>query len=179
MAEETTIETQVESQSQQRLAEPDPARRPARLALYVGIVLLILGGIAMYKGYDGAAKNALVQAQTPYVISGGLLGLGLLALGGITIALHVIMSIQTDFRSELNSMRETMERLAEAISYQAFGSQNGSGPSLAGGMVMVARGSTSFHRADCRLVERAGNAKPLPREEADREGLLPCRICKP
>lgn len=161
------------------VSEPDPARRPARLALYLGVLLLALGAVALYLGYNGAATNPLPAAQTPYVISGGLVGLGLLALGGITLALYVVMTIQADFRGELNAMRETMEKLTEAISYQAFGSSNGHGPSLAGGMVLVARGSTSFHKADCRLVERAESTKPFPRDEAEREGLLPCRICKP
>jgi hypothetical protein len=156
---------------------PDPARRPARVALYVGAVLLITGAIALYLGYNGAATNALPQAQTPYVISGGLVGVALMAVGGITVALYVLLTVQADFRGELHKLRESMELLSEAVSHQAFGTTNGHG--LAGGTVMVARSSSSYHKADCRLVERTEHARPMPRAEADREGLLPCRICKP
>jgi hypothetical protein len=177
MAEETKTTERATIELTPQLDEPDAVRRPARLALYVGVVCFILGAVALYLGYNGAATNALVQAQMPYVISGGLAGLGLLALGGISIALYVILVIQADFRRELGAMREAIEQLSESISYQTFGSRNGQTTSA--DVVMVARGSSSFHRADCRLVERAEHTKPLPREEADREGMLPCRICKP
>jgi len=156
---------------------PDPARRPARLALYLGGTLLIAGAIALYLGYNGAATNSLPQAQTPYLISGGLVGVALTAVGGITVAMYVLLTVQADFRGELHALRESMERLSEAVSHQAFGNTNGS--ASAGGTVMVARSSSSYHRADCRLVERTEHARPMPRTEADREGLLPCRICKP
>ena len=177
MAEATEETIQQPTTAAPNLTEPDPARRPARLALYLGMGLVIIGAIALYLGYNGAATNALVQAQTPYVISGGLLGVGLLALGGISISLYVVLVVQADFRTELNGMRESIEKLSDAVSYQAFGGSNGTGGTE--GTVMVARGSSSFHRSDCRLVQRSEHARPMPREEADREGLLPCRICKP
>lgn len=177
MADQTTTQERTSVELTPDLGEPDAARRPARLALYLGIACFALGAAALYLGYDGAATHPLVQAQIPYVISGGLVGLGLLALGGISIAMYVVLAIQSDFRRELGAMRESVERLSEAISYQAFGTNNGQAGSAE--VVMVARGSSSFHRADCRLVERAEHSKPLPRQEADREGLLPCRICKP
>jgi hypothetical protein len=173
----TTPTAHVETVLPTAVSEPDPTQRPARLALYVGIILVIVGASALYLGYNGAATNPLVQAQIPFVISGGLVGLGLLALGGISLAMSVILSIQSDFRTELNTMRESIEHLSEAVSYQAFGGANGS--KQATDIVMVARGSTSFHRKECRLVERSEHSRPLPRDEADREGMLPCRICKP
>ncbi|HVL32115.1 MAG TPA: hypothetical protein VM600_00865 [Actinomycetota bacterium] len=161
------------------LQEPDPVRRPARLALYLGAALILAGIVALYLGYDGAATNPLPQAQTPYVISGGLLGLGLMALGGVTIAVYVLLQVQGDLRSELGAMRESMDRLSEVIAHEAFSSASKSATPSSNGTVMVARGAASFHRADCRLVVRAEGVTPLPREEADRTGLVPCRICKP
>lgn len=159
-----------------RLEGPDPAHRPARLSLYLGIGLVAAGAIVMYLGYNGAATNPVPAAQTPFVISGGLLGLGLLALGGIAVAVHVILQVQADFRVELGAMRDSIEQLAEAVSRQVFGGQ----PSANGHtIVMVARGAASFHREDCRLVQRAEHLRSIPKDEADREGLTPCRICKP
>jgi hypothetical protein len=155
----------------------DPGRRPARLALYLGGALILVGFVALYKGYDGAATNPLPQAQTPYVISGGLLGVALIALGGIIVALYVLLQVQADFRSELNAMRDSMETLSEAMSHRILATEPGGVSS--NGPVMVARGASSFHRAECRLVARAEHVRPLPREEASRTGLAPCRICKP
>ncbi len=159
------------------LGEPDPAQRPARLALYLGIALCAIGGIVLYLGYDGAATHALVQAQMPYVISGGLFGAALLVIGTVVIGLHVLLRVQADLRTELAETRRSMEEVAEAI---ARTSVLGSALKVTtNGTVMVARGGSSYHRADCKLVTRAGGAKPIPREEAAQAGLVPCRICKP
>ena len=167
------------SQTTPSVPEPDPAQRPARLALYLGGALVLVGGIVMYFGYDGAAKSAVPQAQTPYVISGGLLGLALMVLGGIGLAVHVLLQVQADFRTELNAMRENIEVLADALSHQVFGTGSTAKAPSSNGTVMVAQGATSFHRPDCRLVTAAQHVRPLPREEADRTGLIPCRVCKP
>ncbi len=177
MAEETKTSPPSTSTQPVRVEAPDPARRPARLALYVGGTMMIIGAVALYLGYNGAATNPLVQAQIPFVISGGLVGLGLLALGGISLAVYVVLVVQADFRTELNAMRESIEQLSEALSHQAFGSANGAGATA--DLVLVARGSSSFHRSECRLVQRSERSRPMPRADADREGLLPCRICKP
>lgn len=164
--------------SEQKLSvstgEPDPARRPARMSLYAGAALLVAGAVVLYIGYDGAATNPLPQAQTPYVISGGLLGLGLLALGGIAIALHVILTVQADFRTELDAMRRSIETVAEVLTRDVVATSHSNN-----GTVMIAEGGSSFHRAECRLVERAEHVRPVAREQADRDGLLPCRICRP
>lgn len=181
MAEQTTQLPQQQShQSIPALSEPDPVRRPARLALYVGGASILLGMLAMYLGYDGAAKNPVPAAQTPYVISGGLLGLGLMALGGVAIAVYILLQAQADLRTDLSGLRDSMDRLSEAIAHEAFSSaaRSSSGPS-ANGTVVVARGAASYHRPDCRLVTRAEHASPVPRTEAERNGLIPCRICKP
>lgn len=158
------------------LPEPDPARRPARLALYIGGALIAIGLVVLYLGYNGAATNALPQAQTPYIISGGLLGVALMVIGAVTIALYVLLQVQADFRTELSALRESMETLSEAMAHQVFRPAN---PGSENGTVMVARGASSFHRPECRLVARAEHVKPLPRNEAEEAGLIACRICKP
>lgn len=161
-----------------QLSEPDPAQRPARLALYVGIALAAVGGIVLYLGYNGAATNPLPQAQTPYVISGGLLGVGLMVIGTVVIALHVLLRVQADFRSEIAETRRALEEIGESMARQAVISGMAAKPS-ANGTVMVTKNSSSYHRPDCRLVARAGHARPIPRDEAGRSGLIPCRVCRP
>lgn len=156
------------------LREPDPAQRPARLALYGGFALIAVGLIVLYFGYNGAATHPLPQAQTPYVISGGLLGVALMALGGITAGLAVLLRVQADLRSDLVGMRDAIERLADAIA----------GRSLAGGLaadekVFVTPEAGSFHKENCTLVTRAEHVRPSPRAEAAAAGLVACRVCKP
>lgn len=158
----------------QPLREPDPAQRPARLALYGGLILIGLGLLAIYLGYNGAATHPLPQAQTPYVISGGLLGIGLLALGGITAGLAVLLRVQADFRTEMLGMREALERLADSMAGTTLSSTPGMN-----GTVVVTPEAGSFHRPECALVARAEHVRPSPRAQAAEAGLKACRVCKP
>lgn len=52
-----------------------------RWLLVAGGIALALGFVAMILGWYGAAQSTLEFEQTPYVISGGLLGVGLVVLG--------------------------------------------------------------------------------------------------
>lgn len=158
----------------EQIREPDPAQRPARLALYGGLALIAVGGVVLYLGYNGAATHPVPQAQTPYVISGGLLGIALMALGGITAALAVLLRVQADLRTDLSAMRESIERLADATAARTL-----AGSPSANGTVLVTPEAGSFHRPDCKLVARAEHVRPSPRSAATDEGLAPCRVCKP
>lgn len=158
-------------------APPDPAQRPARLALYIGILLIALGMVALYLGYNGVATNPYEAAQTPYLISGGMAGLGMLALGGISLAVFVLLRVQADLRKDLTGLRDTVDSLTDAVARQGYAT-NGHAPSL-NGTVMVTEGSSTFHKPDCRLVARAGHARPQSRAEVEAGGLIACRICKP
>jgi hypothetical protein len=179
MAEQTTTESTVAPVTQHVLAEPDPAQRPARLAMYLGVAMLALGAIALYLGYDGVAKHAVEVAQTPYLISGGIVGLALIGLGGVTLAVYVLLRVQGDLRSELRSMSVAIESLVDAMAAQvSYKTSNGSAP-VTGDLVLVARGTSTFHAAGCRLVDRSEAARPLPRSEAQKAGMTACRICKP
>lgn len=156
------------------LREPDPAQRPARLAFYGGFALIAIGVVVVYFGYNGAATHPLPQAQTPYVISGGLFGVALMALGGITAGLAVLLRVQADFRTEMLGMRAAIERLADATAGQALAGA----PSM-NGTVVITPDAGSFHRPDCALVARAEHVRPSPRAAATEAGLAPCRVCKP
>jgi hypothetical protein len=165
---------------QPELKQEDSARRPARLAAYAGAGLIILGLIVLYLGYNGAATHPNPpQAQTPFIISGGLLGVGLMALGGIAVLVWVILTIQSQLQAEVKGVRDAIESLAESLARQSFGAPVSKESVTSNGKVYVARGASSYHRSDCRLVARADHVKPLAKEEAGRVGLVPCRICKP
>ena len=53
--------------------------------LIPGSLLVLLGFIAMGLGWMGAAETAREIEQTPYLISGGLVGLALVVLGGLLL----------------------------------------------------------------------------------------------
>jgi hypothetical protein len=43
----------------------------------------------------------------------------------------------------------------------------------------VMAGRTTYHRADCRLVEGRSGTQAMSPEAAAARGLAPCRICNP
>jgi hypothetical protein len=65
-----------------RTAVAKDAQRGPRALLVLGAVLQPLGGALILLGWSGAANSTDVWEQVPYLISGGLLGLGMIVAGG-------------------------------------------------------------------------------------------------
>lgn len=177
LSKDDTTMTTNGSTAHASLPEADPVQRPARLAMYVGVALIAVGAIVLYLGYNGAATNAIPAAQFPYLISGGIVGACLMILGSVVIAMHVLLRVQAELRKDLGEMRSSLDSVAQALG--RVGAVAGASVTSTNGTVMVARGASSFHRPECRLVSRAEDVRPVARAEADGSGLLPCRICKP
>jgi hypothetical protein len=101
-------------------------------------------------------------------------GFILIALGGITAGLAVLLRVQADLRNDFLAVRDSIERLADATA----------GRSLVAGLgvdekVFVTPDAGSFHKEGCTLVARAEHVRPARREEALEAGLAACRVCKP
>ena len=79
-AAETAAERLEQGVTELRVPEPsaDMERALIRLGMALPIVGLILIGVAWY----GASGTGYVADQIPYLISGGLVGLGLVLIGG-------------------------------------------------------------------------------------------------
>ena len=80
--------TQNGDERYQRLAEATSKLRgrtalgPDKWFQLIGGVLLSVGLMAIIAGWYGASHTTREWRQTPYVVSGGLLGLGLIFIGG-------------------------------------------------------------------------------------------------
>lgn len=140
----------------------------------IGLGLVALGLLVIALGWNGAAGIADLRAQTPYLLSGGFLGLGLVVFGAALMTAHY-------HRRDRVHLEDTLDRLVLAV--------DGSRPLTAGATAprtapadiagLVAAGSASYHVPTCRLVEgRADTAYLLPAEAVSR-GLVACRVCKP
>lgn len=150
--------------------------RAARLTLYAGIFLVVIGWLVLYLGYNGAATNPQTPAQMPYLLSGGFGGLGLILLGAVLILANVIISGQAAARAEVREVADAIAELTESLSRLVLpGASLGS----SNGVVVAARGSSSYHKPDCRLVGDAARLQHLTPVDASRKGLAPCRVCKP
>ena len=153
-------------------------RLEERLLMIVGGVIAPLGLIVVLLGWWGAAHSPYVFEQLPYVISGGLLGLGLIFLGSFFYFAHWMTQLVKEHRAQSVAIVEALERLQDEVGKQSTTvthavSTNGTRD---GAIVLVAteRGSMA-HRSDCVVV--AG--KDGLRQVSAGDELAPCKLCDP
>jgi hypothetical protein len=126
------------------------------------------GGQVPVKQADGTTiKITDTRAQIPWLLSGGFLGLGLVVVGS---ALLVTQSTRAD-RARLEAKLDDVVDALGGVGRRSSAPRDVSG--------LVAAGSTSYHRADCRLVQGRDEAEFLTPTEAAARGLTACRICSP
>ncbi|MHB8681582.1 MAG: hypothetical protein ACYDA2_05760 [Acidimicrobiales bacterium] len=147
-----------------------PARFGGRLGLAVVAVGLVVIGI----GWNGAAGSGgeinhvpVVQAQLPWLLSGGFLGLGIVVLG----AALIVVSVQRESQARLKS---SLDAIADALG------QLGAGRAVPDDLDdLVVAGSASYHRSSCALAQDRAEAHLLTVQQAVDGGLSPCRVCNP
>lgn len=183
----------VEARRLQRLADGVRGLRTrsgpgagAHILMIIGGILAPLGLIAVLLGWWGAANTPNLFEQVPYLISGGLLGLALVFLGGFFYFAHWMTELVREHRTQSTAMLEAVGRLEEALARATVVSGNGhvaaappppaarSRIETAATLVATARGSMA-HRPECVVV--AGKLGLRPVGEAD--GLEPCKLCDP
>lgn len=90
----------------------------ARVLLTLGGILLPLGLMLIVLGWIGVSHTTDVFEQMPYLVSGGLLGLGLVIAGGfcyfaywMTLMVRAVRRDATDIRG----MRESLQRIESLL----------------------------------------------------------------
>lgn len=144
--------------------------RFARYADYVPVAAILIGFILIGAGWSGAAGLDYVQGQIPYLISGGLIGLGFILFGSTAMLVQTVKRSQARQQSQLEELSRTIGRVASAMTVGVNGQSRDS---------LVVIGSSSFHKPSCRMVGSRKEVVKVPRDSAVSEGLEPCRICKP
>ena len=163
-------------------ATPDVAPRPtqnwsalllehrrlvaAGLMLAIGIVLTVLG-------WYGAAYTNIITEQIPYLISGGLLGLGFIIVAG-TLASSAMQQRDND------ELRKDLTRAIRALQAAGGAGRNGTtaAPSSNGHHVFVLPGGRSFHEAGCPIIEGKAEVEELVGVGAAvSAGYAPCKLC--
>ena len=160
-----------------------------------GSILIPLGVAAILMGWYGAAHARVDQQQIPYLISGGLLGLGSIIAGALLYWAHWLyriydqsdaqhqefMQVQMEIRDALVSggglrpLSAPGRRRAETVDVTAGA---GARASDSNGSFVATASGTNFHRPDCPIVARHSRGLRAISEKAARQ-LAPCRICEP
>ena len=150
---------------------------------WVGWAFALLGGLALFLGWYGVSGEALTAKQLPYLVSGGLTGIGLLVLAAVFLAtddIHRQLARVDDLERKIDELHALFVEELTSPAGPTTAASPVSDPAAAdgGGRVALPSG-VSFHRPGCALV--AGKAEAVAVDEAvvQRRGLRPCRVCDP
>jgi hypothetical protein len=149
------------------------ADRRVRLGRLLGLIFMTAGFVVIGKAWDGAASINFAQGQIPYLLSGGFMGLGLIVTGAALLNLATVRAEREITSKQFEEMTRLLGRNLNRLSV----SSNGSGSSSVNGQVVT--GVSTFHRAECRLLEGKDGLSTVTVEQAEAEGLEPCRVCSP
>jgi hypothetical protein len=143
-----------------------------RWVLIAGAIMVPLGIALIILGWYGAAHKALSIQQFPYLISGGILGLGLMITGGLAYFGYWITRLVQENRTNTRELLAAIDRLA------AVGGEDevAGAAAVADGMLMATATGTMLHRPDCPVV---ANRPGVRRVKASTPGMVPCKICEP
>jgi hypothetical protein len=142
----------------------------------VGAVLLPCGLLVIGLGWYGAAHTPYLYDQMSYLVSGGLLGLGLTFTGGFLYFGAWLARIAADQRESARRMSDTLLVLADVVSRMEGGTSQRRGRADAAEIPVVAGEGTTVHRRDCSLIAHRSDLRVLQGTEED---LSTCRICRP
>jgi hypothetical protein len=145
-----------------------------RWLLIAGAVLVPLGIALIILGWVGASRTPFGFEQTPYLISGGILGLALVFSGGFVYFTYWQTRSVREARDHQRELVASIDRLTAALEVQ----QNGHGEAAAAsdsGFVTTGKGKM-FHRPDCPVAQRSATLRSVTGKES---GLKPCGICNP
>ncbi|HVT64452.1 MAG TPA: hypothetical protein VHD81_04820 [Mycobacteriales bacterium] len=142
--------------------------------LIAGSVLLPLGIGLILLGWYGSAQTTLDWEQTPYLISGGILGLGLLGVGTAMYFSYWMTRLVRNTEAAAARDRDHQQKI-EALLTEIAAGQRAAGRNGARSEELVTTpGGTMLHRIDC--VAMRGQEVVRPRSKA---GLELCGLCRP
>lgn len=161
----------------------------------VGWVLTGAGLLAIFLGWFGLSGQALVAKQLPFLLSGGIGGIALVAIGAVILGTE-------DLRKDSGRLDRLEKQIAqlhavllaradapdislEEAEHESARRPNGKhdrdryGPEDGDEDLVALPGGTTFHRLGCAMVAGKTEAEPITEEVARDEGLQPCRLCDP
>lgn len=87
----------------------------SNIATFVGLGLAVIGFLVIGVAWDGAAQENWVPAQFPYLISGGIAGLGLVIVGVTVVIIQVLRHSALDRTIELERLTARVEDLHRSL----------------------------------------------------------------
>ena len=163
----------------------------------LGLFIVALGLLAIGLGWNGMAGGGgevngvpNLNAQLPWLVSGGILGLALVVFGTAMIIVQNSRADRARLEAKLDELVEAMGRnVAAAPTPYPAGPSFASAPAAAATTATATAtkvatgtfvaGPSAYHRSDCRLVQGRDDVEYITAAEAKSRSLKPCRVCKP
>lgn len=144
----------------------------AKSSLYLSVALIAVGFLLIFFAWNGAAEKDFIQGQFPYLLSGGLAGIGLILCGLTLVATQ-------SFRRDILTLQDKIEEL---LLHQAPLASATALPTLTAvptpADTFVTNGAT-FHLPTCRTVSGRPGLELVSADDAKARELTPCRVCRP
>lgn len=140
---------------------------------WAGAVLLPLGLVVIILGWYGAANTPYQYDQLSYLVSGGLLGLGLTFCGGFLYFGAWLARIASDQKDASKRLADTLLLLADVTSRSAASVDQGVDVAA---IPVTAGDGTTMHLRACSLIAHRDDLHPVGEDNA---GLTACRVCRP
>ena len=139
-------------------------REIERWLLILGAFLLIFGVAAISLAWYGASHTPFLFEQIPDLISGGLLGLGLVIAGGFLYFGYWLTRLLAQNREQGARLERVLEEIKDTLA-SAQGTSE---------MLVATAAGTMYHRPDCKLVSGREDLREVTGAEPE---LKPCKIC--
>ena len=145
--------------------------RRVRFGRLLGLTFIAGGFVVLYFGWNGAAGRNFVQGQLPYLLSGGFTGLALVVTGSVLLLIASSRAERQILTDKFDELSLLLGRTLNRMQVSSNGSTEG--------QEQVIAGTTTYHRAGCKILEGKKNLTTLSIDQAVAEGLTPCRACEP
>ena len=143
------------------------------LIVAVGLLVIGLGWNGMAGGGGQVNGVSNLNAQLPWLVSGGILGLAIVVFGAAMLIVHNARIDRARLEAKLDEVVSAIGRQATSTAVP-YPSQPAA---VAAGMFVA--GASAFHAPSCRLVQGRDDTELVSAAEADARSLRACRVCKP
>jgi len=151
-----------------------------------GLVVIAIGLLVIGLGWNGMSGGGgevngvpNLNAQLPWLVSGGILGLALVIYGASMIVVHNARNDRARLEAKLDEVVQAMSRGATVTATAAAASYPIEPATTSKGARTFIAGASAYHDPSCRLVQGRDDVTYVSAADAAEQNLKACRVCKP
>ncbi len=155
----------------------DPRVRRIQIGMFIGgAALMPLGVLAICLGWYGSAHSHYTYDQNTYLISGGILGLGLTFFGGFVYFGAWLARMAADQREGTRALTDALLALSNAVTERVSAAESPAAGQPAASEFVLAGDGTTVHLRSCPLI---ASRDDLVAYRNTGSATTTCRVCRP